>query len=308
MKVCCLCPQSCGARRLDGEKGFCGLADTLIVSHSLVHFGEEPPLVGTGGSGTIFLSGCNGKCLYCQNFQISHHLSGNKTSPRDLAASFLALQNSGCQNINWVTPEPQLPFLLESLAAAMDDGLHIPLIYNSNGYASQDVLAILDGIVDVYLPDMKYASDVWAMEFSDMKNYVDINRLAVKEMARQTGPFRCEPETGTARGVIVRHLILPEKLSGYRTVFQTLASIDPNIPVSIMAQYRPCYRAVGNPLIGRRITESEYRDVRDAFDESGLTTAFVQDFCDLVEEDEFFPDFRLPADDVFKGNQKPDNR
>ncbi len=300
---CELCPRRCGSLRLEGETGFCGIGDRAVVSSAIVHHGEEPPISGLRGSGTVFLSGCNASCIFCQNYQISHLRMGRNTDSAELARQFLYLQDCGCHNINWVTPTPHLPFLVEALAIAVDEGLRLPIVYNTNGYDRLEILQLLDGIVDIYLPDMKYSADVWAEEFSQLPDYFAINSTAVREMHRQVGPLQLDDDGIAVRGLLVRHLVLPGGTAGSRKIFERLAAIDPQIPVSIMAQYHPCYKALRHSMIGRRITKAEYQRVLDDFESAGLANAFVQDVGHLEEKDGFFPDFGKPAEDVFDGGE-----
>ncbi|HPN73883.1 MAG TPA: radical SAM protein [Candidatus Marinimicrobia bacterium] len=288
---CQICPRLCRAKRLHGAAGFCQVLDKAILSSALAHFGEEPPITGRGGSGTIFLSSCNAACIFCQNYQISHERIGNPVSISQLANEYLHLQAVGCENINWVTPTPHLPFLVDALASAVEQGLKIPVVYNTNGYDRVEVLRLLDGIVDIYLPDMKYGEDVWAEEYSGLKNYFTINVAAIKEMYRQVGPLIINEKGVAVRGLLVRHLVLPDGRSGSARIFRALAEIDPQVPVSLMAQYHPCYQAVGHPVLGRRISRDEYLKALEDFENAGLLNAFTQDYISLEHEDFFFPDF-----------------
>ncbi|HRS90623.1 MAG TPA: radical SAM protein [Candidatus Marinimicrobia bacterium] len=288
---CQICPRLCRANRLHGAAGFCQVQDKAILSSALAHFGEEPPITGRGGSGTIFLSSCNAACIFCQNYQISHERIGNPVSIYQLANEYLHLQAVGCENINWVTPTPHLPFLVDALASAVEQGLKIPVVYNTNGYDRVEVLRLLDGIVDIYLPDMKYGEDVWAEEYSGLKNYFTINVAAIKEMYRQVGLLIINEKGVAVKGLLVRHLVLPYGRAGSARLFRALAKIDPQVPVSLMAQYHPCYQAVGHPVLGRRISRDEYLKALEDFENAGLLNAFTQDYISLEHEDFFFPDF-----------------
>lgn len=299
LSPCELCPRQCHARRLEGQTGYCQMTDRAVVSSILPHYGEEPPISGSHGSGTVFLSGCNAGCIFCQNYQISQLRLGQKISAEKLAREFLKLQQTGCHNINWVTPTPHLPFLTEALAFAVDRGLTIPVVYNTNGYDRLEILQMLDGIVDIYLPDMKYGADVWAEEFSELPNYSEISAIAVREMYRQVGILQLDERQIARRGLLIRHLVLPEGTAGSRRVFEKIAAIDPQIPVGIMAQYHPCYQAINHPILGRRITAAEYRHALELFEEIGLETAYLQDVDGLEKEDPYFPDFRQPKRNIF---------
>lgn len=299
LNPCEICPRQCRIKRLEGQSGYCRMTDTAIVSSILPHHGEEPPISGRYGSGTVFLSGCNAGCIFCQNYQISQLRLGQRISAEKLAREFLRLQQTGCHNINWVTPTPHLPFLIEALAIAADRGLTIPIVYNTNGYDRLEILQLLDGIVDIYLPDMKYGADVWAEEFSELPNYLEISAIAVREMYRQVGILQLDDRQIARRGLLIRHLVLPEGTAGSRRVFEKIAAIDPQIPVSIMAQYHPCYRSINHPVLGRRITAAEYRQALNEFNEVGLETAYLQDINGLEKEDPYFPDFRKPKRNIF---------
>lgn len=302
---CQLCPRLCQAKRLHDATGFCQIGDSAIMSSALAHFGEEPPITGRGGSGTIFLSSCNAACIFCQNYQISHERTGQPVSPDKLAQEFLRLQNAGCENINWVTPTPHLPFLVEALALAAAEGLTLPVVYNTNGYDRVEILRLLEGVVDIYLPDMKYSEDIWAEEFSQLRDYFSINVAAIREMHRQVGPLIVNDDNVAVKGLLVRHLVLPDGRAGSARVFRALAQIDPQIPVSLMAQYHPCFQAVGHPVLGRRIARREYLKALDDFENAGLLNVFTQDLSELEREDFFFPDFNDEQTNIFNAR---DNR
>ncbi len=301
---CKLCPRLCSAHRRRGKTGFCKVGNTAVISSALPHFGEEPPISGTSGSGTVFLTSCNAACIFCQNYQISHLRQGTPITTEKLAQLFLKLQQRGCHNINWVTPDPHLPFLVHALSLAVAEGLQIPVVYNTNGYCRPEILRILKGVVDIYLPDMKYSQDVWAEDFSNLPNYYAINTGAIAEMYRQVGPLVINDAGVAVQGLLVRHLVLPERIAGSARIFRSIAAIDPHIPVSIMAQYHPCYRAVGHPLLGRRLKRSEYLKALEEFEAAGLTTAYTQDINELEQEDLFFPDFDAGESQIFKAQQK----
>jgi putative pyruvate formate lyase activating enzyme len=296
---CDLCPHRCGANRAKGEQGRCGIGATAVVSAAMKHFGEEPPLVKNGGSGTVFFSGCIATCCFCQNFQISILKQGYAISVSHLRDVFLELQRAGCSNINWVTPTPQLPFLLKAFASAMDKGLNLPLVYNCNGYMNSKTLEKLDGIVDIYLPDVKYGQDVWAVEYSGLPDYTEINRKTVQEMYRQVGLLKTDEKGAAESGLIVRHLVLPENRAGTADVFKTIVEIDENISVSVMAQYRPCYKAVKHSVLGRPLFYEEFEYVKDLIDFYGLPNVFTQSMDSLRSKDGYFPDFNRKPDRVF---------
>lgn len=270
--ACCeLCPRRCRVNRLIGEIGKCRTARRAFVSSFGPHFGEEAPLVGRFGSGTIFFTHCNLRCIYCQNYSISQLGEGWEVSAEEIAEMMLSLQARGCHNINLVSPTHVVVQILEALEIAVSRGLSIPLVYNSGGYDSVETLKLLDGIVDIYMPDMKYSDEETAFKLSGVRNYPEINRAAVKEMHRQVGDLVINEEGIAVRGLLIRHLVLPNDLAGTSEIVNFIAQeISPNTYVNIMAQYRPCFKAFEFPLLSRSITKSEYqRAIRLAL-EAGL--------------------------------------
>ena len=258
--------------RLAADVGKCRTPREAMVSSYGPHFGEEAPLVGRHGSGTIFFTNCNLRCLFCQNYSISQLGEGQKVSKEELAYIMLSLQAKGCHNINLVSPTHVVPQVLESLELAVESGLHLPLVYNSGGYDSVETLRILDGIVDIYMPDMKYDDDETARELSGIENYPEINKAAIKEMHRQTGDLEINEEGVAQRGLLVRHLILPHGLAGTKGIVNFLSEeISRNTYVNIMAQYRPCYNAFQIPNLGRRISSTEFREALSLAQEAGLS-------------------------------------
>lgn len=271
LESCHACPRNCGAKRLNGEVGRCRTSSKAMVSSYGPHFGEEAPLVGRHGSGTIFFTNCNLRCLFCQNYSISQLGEGEKVSTEELACMMLSLQSHGCHNINLVSPTHVVPQILESLETAVESGLHLPLVYNTGGYDSLETLRILDGIVDIYMPDMKYNDEKVAEEFSGIENYPEINKMAVKEMHRQVGDLEIDEYGIAQRGLLVRHLVLPQGLAGTKQVVNFLAKeISPNTYVNIMAQYYPCYKAYQIPALSRRITEGEAQQAIELAWQAGL--------------------------------------
>ncbi len=272
LKNCTLCPRECKVDRTAGEKGFCKTGDRPIVSSYNPHFGEEAPLVGSRGSGTIFFTRCNLGCLFCQNWTISHLGEGTQTSFDSLADMMIVLQkDDGCHNINFVTPTHQVPMILRSLEIAIDKGLKIPLVYNCGGYEALETLKILDGIIDIYMPDFKYAETEPAKTYSKARDYPEVAKAAIKEMHRQVGDLVMNERGIALRGLLVRHLVLPEGLAGTEEVVRFLAEeVSPNTYTNIMAQYYPCYRAGEHPPLDRRITKAEYRKAVKAARDAGL--------------------------------------
>ncbi len=271
---CTLCPRKCRTNRIKGEKGFCRAIADLRVSSYGAHFGEEKMLVGTGGSGTIFLTWCNLRCKFCQNYDISLEGLGTKTSIEECAEIMLHLMKRGCHNINLVTPTHYLPQLVKAIKIASDKGLNIPIVYNCGGYENIDVIKILEGLVDIYMPDIKYSKSETASILSGAPDYFDRCREAVKEMYRQVGNIQLE--NGIAkRGLLVRHLVLPENIAGSKEIFSFLKNeISPSVYVNIMAQYRP-YGDIPD-CINRRITADEYRDAIEQARNTGLKNIIEQ--------------------------------
>jgi putative pyruvate formate lyase activating enzyme len=289
---CSLCPRNCRVNRLNGEKGICRQGSKAKVAGALPHFGEEPPLSGSLGSGTVFFSGCALKCLYCQNFQISQEGIGEELVPEELAGIFLDLQNQGCHNLNLVSPTPHLPFILSALEMAISQRFHLPIIYNTHGYLSATTLNLLEGIVDIYLPDMKYGEKKTGARLSQVEDYPLYNQAAVKQMFRQVGPLKINEQGLGYRGLLVRHLILPENIANSLRMIRTLASISLEIPISLMAQYRPCFKAYQVPEINRPLRPGEYKEVVAFTRQLRLEEIFIQE---LESAEVYLPDFTLKA-------------
>jgi len=258
---CDICPHRCGVNRLAGETGFCGIGADPVIASAAPHFGEEPPLVGSGGSGTIFFTGCNLKCVFCQNADISHHREGSPVSVEDLARMMLRLEAVGCHNINWVTPTHQIHAIIEALDIARKHGLNIPTVYNCGGYEAKDTLKLIQGCVDIYMPDAKYASPETAEEYSHAETYPQVMRDALREMHRQVGDLQIRNGLA-ASGLLVRHLVMPGLTDESIAILDFIArEISPDTFVNVMDQYRPAYRAHEYPNLARRITPGEYRKV-----------------------------------------------
>jgi len=273
---CKVCPRECGVDRMNGELGNCNAGLDVEVSSYHQHFGEEPPLVGRHGSGTIFLTHCNLHCVFCQNYEISQLGMGRKTTIEDLADMMLNLQERGCHNINFVTPTPWVPQIVDALAVAQDKGLDLPIVYNCGGYESVNTLRMLEGIVDIYMPDIKYADNRIAAKYSDAGDYWDVVRPALIEMHRQVGDLLVED--GIAKkGLLIRHLVLPNNNAGSGRCF---AFIRDNLPlatvVNVMAQYYPTHRADQYADMNRRITTQEYRAAIEELSRLGLDAGFRQ--------------------------------
>ncbi len=271
LESCRVCPHHCGINRLAGETGKCRTARQAVVSSYGPHYGEEAPLVGKHGSGTIFFTNCNLRCRFCQNYSISQLGEGEEASREEIAGMMLTLQAKGCHNINLVSPTHVVPQILEAVEIAAKMGVHLPLVYNSGGYDSMETLKILDGIIDIYMPDMKYSDEKTAREFSGVADYPSINRLAVKEMHRQVGDLQINEEGIATRGLLVRHLVLPNNLSGTREIVHFLArEISQNTYLNVMAQYHPCYEALQIPQLARGIFRHEFLEAAQLAHEDGL--------------------------------------
>ncbi len=272
LESCDICARECGVnRRLSTEGAACRTGERAIVSSYGPHFGEEYPLVGRGGSGTIFFSWCNLRCQYCQNYEISQAGIGHQVEPEDLAKMMLSLQSQGCHNINFVSPSHVVPQILAGLLIAAEAGLRLPLVYNTGGYDSLKTLALLDGVVDIYMPDAKYADPAVAQRYSKIRNYPAVNQAALEEMHRQVGDLTMDGSGVAQRGLLVRHLVLPNDLAGTAEIVHFLRDeISPNTYINVMAQYRPCYRAHELPPLDRSITNQEYAEAVRLAQEAGL--------------------------------------
>jgi putative pyruvate formate lyase activating enzyme len=272
MEACRLCPRMCGINRLEGETGFCGTGRKAKVASYNAHFGEEAPLVGRYGSGTIFISSCNLLCSFCQNFDISHMAEGVEVEPEHLAAMMLHLSERGCHNINFVTPSHVVPQIIEALISAVEQGLSVPLVYNSSGYDRKESLELLDGIFDIYMPDFKFWDGGWADRYCNAPDYGSVATEAVKEMHRQVGDLVIDSDGIALRGLLVRHLVMPNQVAGTESIMEFLErEISPNTYLNIMDQYRPCGTADQDEFINRRPTALEYKDAVSAARKAGLT-------------------------------------
>jgi putative pyruvate formate lyase activating enzyme len=270
LQKCCVCPQNCLINRTKGELGECFTGNDVIISSAFPHFGEESPLVGIKGSGTIFMAGCNLKCLFCQNYELSHNLEGHPVSINKFSEMMLDLQHRGCHNINIVTPSHIVPQLIEAIYGAARKGLKIPLVYNSSGYDSLNSLQLLDGIVDIYMPDFKFYDDNIANKYTDVENYASVAIKAIKEMYSQVGDLIIV--NGIARrGILIRHLVMPNQLEQSRKIFDFIAKeISKNTYLNIMPQYRPYGKAKNYADISRDLRHSEFLTAIQAAKKVGL--------------------------------------
>jgi putative pyruvate formate lyase activating enzyme len=294
LSSCTLCPHRCRVNRYSGKKGFCGAGTDAVISSAMPHHGEEPPISGEKGSGTIFFSYCNMKCVYCQNWQISQEHEGNPVSVEELAEKMLDLQKRGVHNINLVSPTIWIPQIVEALESAYSKGFKLPLVYNTGGYDNPEIIKALDGIIDIYMPDMRYSSDSMAEKYSSVKNYVKYNRESVTEMYRQVGNLELDNRGIAKRGLMVRLLVMPGGIAGIKDTIDFISkNLSNKVYLSIMAQYHPAYRAHNFSELSGRITYKEYMDVLDYAAHGGFEYGWTQDYNDLDhEKDLFIPDFK----------------
>jgi len=272
---CCLCPRACKVNRLAGEKGYCLAGAEVMISSASPHFGEEPPLVGSHGSGTIFLTHCNLKCVFCQNYDISHRGEGKRISSSELAQLMIGLQLRGCHNINFVTPTHYVPQIVAALPRAIELGLKVPLVYNCGGYESLEVIKLLDGVIDIYMPDTKFAREWEAASYCNAPDYPRVLQEVLLEMHWQVGDLMLDEQGVAYRGLLIRHLVMPHGVAGTREIIAFIARrVSANSYVNIMDQYRPLYRAGEYPEIDRRITSPEYREAIEIARDAGLRRGF----------------------------------
>ena len=285
LKRCIICPRKCGVNRLAGKKGYCRAGLDPVVYSYMQHHGEEPALSGSKGSGTIFFAYCNMKCVYCQNYQFSQLDKGDEVSIENLASIMLNLQKSGCHNINLVSATHYVPQIAGALEIAVKDGLSVPIVYNTGGYDSLDTIKMLNGIIDIYLPDMRYSDNSMAKKYSDAPNYVECNRLCIKEMYRQVGDL-AKGENGIAKkGLIIRLLVMPGAVSGTTQSLKFIRyQISKNTYLSIMSQYYPIFRARDFKEISRRADKGEYMNIVDEASSLGLNNGWVQEYSEEANE------------------------
>lgn len=277
LEKCTLCPRQCKVNRLKNEKGFCQVGKNPVISSFNLHFGEEPPISGYRGSGTIFFTRCNLHCVFCQNYPISQLGHGKEISVEELSQIMLKLQKEGAHNINLVTPTHFVPQIIAAYYLA-GENLHLPLVYNCGGYESQETLKLLEGIVDIFMPDAKYSDDKMALKYSNAPNYWQINKLALKEMFRQVGELKINDKGIATRGLLVRHLVLPENLAGSQEILHFIAKeISQDTYMSIMAQYHPAHLAYQFSELSHKITKKDYKKVLEIADREGLHRGWRQE-------------------------------
>ena len=278
LECCCICPRRCKVNRLKDERGFCKTGLKPGVCSFLAHRGEEPPISAKNGSGTIFFTNCNMGCVYCQNYEFSQLGKGREVEFEELAGFMLELQKLGCHNINLVSPTHVMPQILKALKIAISKGLNIPLVYNTGGYELPGIIRLLEGIVDVYLPDMRYGDEEMAIKYSGAPGYPKYNRDSVKEMHRQVGIARMDNEGIIKNGLIIRHLVLPHDICGTEKIMKFIAQeISANTYISLMSQYLPYHKAFEFKDISRRLNEEEYNKARKIMERYGLSNGWIQE-------------------------------
>lgn len=290
LSSCTLCPRNCKADRNNGKTGFCGADNRIKIARASLHQWEEPPISGTNGSGTVFFSHCNLGCVFCQNHEISKLYNGRYVSEDELIKIFLNLQNQGAHNINLVTPTHYIPQLANACRTAKKQGLNIPIVYNCGGYESAEALKLLDGIVDIYLPDMKYFNDKYAKKYSNAPGYFEYAKKAIAEMYRQVGRFKIDENGIMKKGIIVRHMLLPGLLFDSKKIIDYLYSTyKDNIFISIMSQYTPMPNVCNYPELNRKVDKKYYDTLVNYASELGIENAFIQSGDSVGES--FIPDF-----------------
>lgn len=294
LNKCVICPHKCKVNRKSKERGFCNAGYNPVISSVIPHHGEEPPISGSRGSGTIFFSYCNMKCVYCQNYQISQEFEGIKCSISELAESMIKLQNSGCHNINFVSPTIWIPQIVKALFAARNNGLLVPTVFNTGGYDNPKIIKMLDGIIDIYMPDMRYSNDNMAGKYSMVEEYVRYNRQSVKEMYRQVGGLKLDSEGVAIKGLLIRLLVMPENIGGTKKTLDFIKNeLSTDVYLSIMAQYHPTYKTSEYGKLNRGITAKEYLEVVKYAENRGFNSGWTQDYISLnSKEDLFIPDFK----------------
>src|ERR1051325_4265735 len=288
---CECCPRACKVDRIAGKLGTCRIPTSIVISHIGLHFGEEPPISGTRGSGTIFFAGCNLRCVFCQNYQISQefkHYPTRTLTVQELASEMLGLQDQGAHNINFVSPSHMIFQMAEAIEMAKGMGLIIPIVYNTSGYDSVDALRQIKGLVDIYLPDIKYLDEKLGKQFSAVRDYARVIPGVLREMFDQVGHLQLDEDGIAVRGLLVRHLVLPNHLDNSRRCLRFLADLSPDVFVSVMSQYSPQYKACNHPSLNRTLTSNEYDKITDYALDLGLENAFVQE---LDSQEQCLPDF-----------------
>ena len=291
LKKCTICPHNCGINRLDGQVGRCKSKDTVKIALYSTHNFEEPCISGKKGSGTVFFSNCNMNCVFCQNYEISQHGKGKEISIQELAEIFIKQQEKNVENINLVTPTSYVPQIIEAIKIAREAGLKIPIVYNTNGYEKVETLKMLEGYIDIYLPDLKYSDDLLAKRLSKVDNYFEIATNAIKEMYRQVGQSVFNEDGIMQKGMIIRHLVLPNHILNSRRVLKWVNDNMNDVYVSVMAQYFPTYKAKGIEDINRKLTKEEYEEIENYLYRLNLENGYIQELGE--HEEEYVPKWEI---------------
>lgn len=297
---CNCCPRKCGVNRIEEKTSFCGVGADIQIAHIGLHHGEEPPISGTKGSGTIFFAGCNLHCVFCQNYQISQEFKKSQMqsySVEELAEAMLKLQHHGAHNINFVSPSHMIYQMADAIVLAKKQGLSLPVVYNSNAYDSVDALKEIKGLVDIFLPDLKYMDNLLGKSYSNVKDYVEVVPAVIAEMYNQVGHLVLDSNGIATKGILVRHLVLPGSLDNSKKCLDFLSDFSPDIYVSLLSQYTPLYKAHHFPEINRSLRIDEYDEIMDYALSVGLENVFIQD---LESNDLGIPDFNLKSPFVFQ--------
>ena len=284
LEKCMICPHNCGINRLDGQVGRCKSKDTVKIALYSTHNFEEPCISGKKGSGTVFFSNCNMNCVFCQNYEISQQGKGKEISIQELAEIFIKQQEKDVENINLVTPTSYVPQIIEAIKIAREKGLKIPIVYNTNGYEKVETLKMLEGYIDIYLPDLKYSDDILAKRLSKVDNYFEIATSAIKKMYRQTGKFVFDEDGIMQKGMIIRHLVLPNHILNSRRVLKWINDNMNDVYVSVMAQYFPTYKAKEIEDINRKLTKEEYEEIENYLYRLNLENGYIQELGEHEEE------------------------
>lgn len=292
LSSCTLCPHNCKVNRLEGKRGRCYCNDKLRIALSSLHYYEEPCISGKNGSGTVFFSNCNLNCIYCQNHEISQEHKGKDITIEELANIFLEQQEKGANNINLVTPTSYVYHIIEALDIAKKNGLNIPIIYNTNGYENVETIDLLNGYIDVYLPDLKYYSKELSKKYSGIDNYFEVATKAIKRMYEQVGTASFNEEGIIQKGVIIRHLVLPNHILNSKRILKWVKeNLPSDIYISVMAQYFPTYKAKQDELINRKLTKKEYKQIEEYLYMLDLENGYIQELGD--HEEEYVPSFDI---------------
>lgn len=285
LKKCYICPHKCAVNRNEGKIGRCKANNKVKIALYSIHNFEEPCISGKKGSGTVFFSNCNLNCIYCQNYEISQQGKGKEITIEELSNIFLMQQQKGAENVNLVTPTSYVPQIIKAISIAKNKGLKIPIIYNTNGYENIDTLKMLEGYIDVYLPDLKYAEDKLAKKYSNIDNYFEIAIKAIQEMIRQVGVPKINQNSTIQKGVIIRHLVLPGNIENSKKVLKWIKeNLNEEIYVSIMAQYFPTYRAKSDKQLNRKLTKSEWNQIEKYIEKLNIKNGYIQELGDHEEE------------------------